>query len=267
MQQVRRKPSSISSRLDRSKPAASTPCISPRCPVKVPHNTGVYLRNGLPNTPSPAHPKFGFSNPPLNVWEAHRRITSGEGTDEDRMLLEGFGQFHGCREEAVRAMYLRERPASQLAPRDSLRHRVSYTPVETERAFTIEAGGDMFQNLAIGARPIRAIGTRPSERLAAIRGEQEGESREVRSGPVNADQGIGFEAPMFQNLAVRTQPIRGLGARPSLKLATAEGGQEEQDKVVDTETISPDTLKAFEEEVERAFEELGKEEREAGMEE
>ena len=122
----------------------------------------------------------------------------------------------------------------------------------------------MFQNLAIGARPIRAIGT---ERLAAIRGEQEGESREVRSCPVNADRRTGFEAPMLQNLAVRTQPIRGLGARPSLKLATAEGGQEEQDKVVDTETMSPDTLKAFEEEIERAFEELDKEEREAGMEE
>lgn len=125
----------------------------------------------------------------------------------------------------------------------------------------------MFQSLAIGARPIRAIGTRPSERLAVIRGEQEGESREVRSCLVNADRRIGFEAPMFQNLAVRTQPIRGLGARPSLKLATAEGGQEEQDKVVNTETMSPDTLKAFEEEVKRAFKELDKEEREAGMEE
>ena len=125
----------------------------------------------------------------------------------------------------------------------------------------------MFQNLAIGARPIRAIGTRPSERLVAIKGEQEGETREVRSGPVDADRRIGFEAPMVQNLAVRNQPIRGLGARPSLKLTTAGRGQEVQDKVVDTETMSPDTLKAFEEEVERAFEELDKEEREAGMEE
>lgn len=125
----------------------------------------------------------------------------------------------------------------------------------------------MFQNLAIGARPIRAIGTRPSERPAAIRCEQEGQSREVRSGPVNTDRRIGVEAPIIQNLAVRTQPIRGLGARPSLKLATAEGGQEKQDKVVDKEKMSPDALKAFEEEVERAFEELDKEEREAGMEE
>ena len=42
-------------------------------------------------------------------------------------------------------IYLHERPAIQRVPRDSLRHRVSYTPVETERAFTFEAGGDMFQ--------------------------------------------------------------------------------------------------------------------------
>ena len=258
MQHMRRRPSLTSCRLDLSIPATSTPCTSPFCPVKVPHNTGVYLHNGLPNLPLPAHSRFGFSNPPPQVWAAHRKIVGGvEGTSEERALVDAFVQNHVCSEEAEKS--IQERVSQQRSAQDSA-SRLTYAPVEANDDFTFESGSSMFQDLTISSRPKRALGTRPSSKIIRSQARQT-----QKNGALDACRSSMQTLPILQNLPVRTRSIRALGTRPSVKLAATKEQQQEQSDDAEVGHMSPNTLKALEQEFEEAIEELELEEEEAGI--
>lgn len=65
------------------------PCMSPNCPVDIPHNCGPYYHDGCRGDMY-----FNGSNPPPNVWRAWVRVGLGSDTVEDRLVNRGFRVNH-----------------------------------------------------------------------------------------------------------------------------------------------------------------------------
>ncbi len=141
-------------------PNEGSPCMSPDCPVKIPHDTGVYLHKGkVPleiNTYT--HPTFGASNPPPNLWAARMRIINHECSVEDIELVVAFNYHHGRTEKAYGALEERAKQLHANQPR------------------LFELSG--LQNIVIRTRPVLQLGTRPSLKLARIKEKNGGGAME-----------------------------------------------------------------------------------------
>ena len=68
------------------------------CPINTFHFYGLYLHgrtiDEAKELPKEAHPKWGYSDPPPEVWDAYERIEQRKATDKDESLVEGFSSCH-----------------------------------------------------------------------------------------------------------------------------------------------------------------------------
>lgn len=66
-------------------------CTGP-CPVQTPHNKGPYLQRG--QIPRVWNERWGYSDPPREIWEAWVRIEQGCGRTWDEVEVDGFAFSH-----------------------------------------------------------------------------------------------------------------------------------------------------------------------------
>ena len=66
-------------------------CTGP-CPLQTPHSQGPYLQRG--QVPRTWNPRWGYSDPPREIWEAWARIERGCGRSWDRVQVDGFAVSH-----------------------------------------------------------------------------------------------------------------------------------------------------------------------------
>ncbi|KAL9593951.1 MAG: hypothetical protein Q9219_007300 [cf. Caloplaca sp. 3 TL-2023] len=69
-------------------------CQNPRCPLQLPHSTGLYLHMNQPSQFASQRPHFGASNPPPQIWEARARILNDRGLMTDFEAVVGFISAH-----------------------------------------------------------------------------------------------------------------------------------------------------------------------------
>ena len=66
-------------------------CTGP-CPILTPHNRGPYLQQG--QVPRAWNARWGYSDPPREIWEAWVRIEQGRGSSWDKVQVDGFALSH-----------------------------------------------------------------------------------------------------------------------------------------------------------------------------
>ncbi|KAL9067183.1 MAG: hypothetical protein Q9161_007079 [Pseudevernia consocians] len=66
-------------------------CTGP-CPVQTPHNRGAYLQQG--QVPRAWNERWGYSDPPREIWEAWVRIEQERGSSWDEVEVDGFAFSH-----------------------------------------------------------------------------------------------------------------------------------------------------------------------------
>ncbi len=66
-------------------------CTGP-CPIQTPHNQGAYLQQG--HVPRVWNERWGYSDPPREIWEAWARIEQGHGRTWDEVEVDGFALSH-----------------------------------------------------------------------------------------------------------------------------------------------------------------------------
>ena len=66
-------------------------CRGP-CPIQCPHNQGAYLQQG--QIPRVWNARWGYSDPPRDIWEAWVRDENGTASSWDKVEVEGFAQSH-----------------------------------------------------------------------------------------------------------------------------------------------------------------------------
>ncbi|CAD6586394.1 MAG: hypothetical protein ASARMPREDX12_002352 [Alectoria sarmentosa] len=72
-------------------PNTSALCTGP-CPIKDQHGQGGYLQQGqIPRVPNP---RWGYSDPPEEIWEAWWRVEKGTASSRDQVEVDGFAQSH-----------------------------------------------------------------------------------------------------------------------------------------------------------------------------
>lgn len=135
--------------------ATTTECTYSSSPIRhTQHNKGVHLHEHNPRQDDEVlpYPRFGKGNPPPEIWVARRRNIMNECTD-DLSDVAAFDYYHGrTRETKVSKQH-------EEADR-GLKRRVSF---DLGRNVVFEA--PKFEELAIPARPIRALGERRSLKL------------------------------------------------------------------------------------------------------
>ena len=67
------------------------PCTGP-CPIQCPHNEGAYLQQG--QVPRLWNARWGYSDPPREIWEAWVRVEQGRGSGWDEVEVDGFALSH-----------------------------------------------------------------------------------------------------------------------------------------------------------------------------
>ncbi|KAI4203320.1 MAG: hypothetical protein LQ348_001408 [Seirophora lacunosa] len=75
-------------------PSTSDPCRHPSCPLPFPHSRGLYQHLNQASTIEAAHPNFGASNPPPEVWAARERCLKGLEGPGDWEVVNGFIEAH-----------------------------------------------------------------------------------------------------------------------------------------------------------------------------
>ena len=71
--------------------ANSSLCTGP-CPIQTPHSQGAYLHQG--QIPRTWNMRWGYSEPPQEIWESWIRIELGHGSSWDRVQVDGFALSH-----------------------------------------------------------------------------------------------------------------------------------------------------------------------------
>ena len=66
-------------------------CTGP-CPIQTPHNKGAYLHQG--QIPRVWNARWGYSDPPREIWDAWVRIEQGRGRSWDEVEVDGFAASH-----------------------------------------------------------------------------------------------------------------------------------------------------------------------------
>ena len=66
-------------------------CTKPHCPIRHFHYEGLYMDRGMPCSKKS---RFGFSDPPREIWQALQRTRAGQAQGKDDWMVKRFAEYH-----------------------------------------------------------------------------------------------------------------------------------------------------------------------------
>ncbi|KAL8938241.1 MAG: hypothetical protein Q9216_004001 [Gyalolechia sp. 2 TL-2023] len=105
-------------------------CQQLACPLRFPHQAGLYQHMNQPSPFTDVRPHFGSSNPPPEIWMARQRIVNNRGSEADFTSVVAFIRAHYVEWTDAERQQWQEQPAID---HHSMPHGYDGEQLDTER--------------------------------------------------------------------------------------------------------------------------------------